>query len=62
MDPEYVKIFSTPRRARILEEMSPILMSFLAEHRIAQPKVAVDSPLPHCERKLCFVNVDKQVD
>src|SRR4051812_28698049 len=61
MDPEYERLLSHPRRARILEELSPLLESFVAEHQLATPKKAFYTPLPHCKIKCCFVNVDKQL-
>jgi hypothetical protein len=58
---EYLKLISTPRRGRILEEPSGLLSNFVADHKLAIPKMAFYRPLSFCEPKRCFVNVDTQV-
>lgn len=61
MDPEYQKLLSTPRKAKIVQDFSPLLRSFVAHHQLAEPKWALCRPLDFCREKRCFVNVDKQV-
>src|SRR4051812_19709616 len=61
MDAEHQRIFAQPRRARIIDEPSPLLQQFIAEHGLATPKPAFYSPLAHAEHKCCFPNVEKQV-
>jgi len=60
---EFVQIMSHPRiiRARIIEEATPILLNFLVQKNLGPLLTVRCRPQPHCERKCCFANVDKQV-
>lgn len=61
MDPSYAELFRTPVRFRLVEKRAPRLEKFIAS--LGLPKfVSVEcKPLPWCEPKRCFVNVERQV-
>src|SRR4051812_7496199 len=48
-------------RYRIIEKPTTTLEKFVAEKRLAPLKSVGCEPLPWCELKRCFVNVDEQV-
>ena len=48
-------------RYRIIEKRTPLLPKFVAEKGLSPLKSVGCKPLPWCEPKRCFVNVDEQV-
>ena len=50
-----------PNRMRVIENRSELLMDFLKEHGLAQPKSVEHRPLLGCEIEKCFANVKRQV-
>lgn len=45
----------------MLEKRSTLLVSFLKEHGLAEPKSVEFAPLTDCRAKACFLNVEAQV-
>jgi len=41
--------------------MTPRLRAFIEEHQLPEPRPVICRPLPFCEPKRCFANVDQQV-
>ena len=60
MNPEYLAVIRTPRIGRILEKRSPLLTQLLLAHNLQEPKSVEFAPLRGCDRKRCFVNVERQ--
>jgi len=52
---------SQPNQMRIMEQRSALLMDFLKEHGLAEPKSVKHEPLVGCEIEQCFRNVEAQV-
>ena len=61
MDAEYEKLISTPRRVSLLLTMTARLRAFIEEHQLPEPRPVICRPLPFCQPKRCFANVDQQV-
>jgi hypothetical protein len=62
MTPEYVQLFRTEVRFRLVEKRPPRLEKFIASIGLPPFQSIECKPLPGCDPKRCFVNVERQVE
>jgi len=61
MNALYEELFKTPVQFRILEKRTKLLENWISELGLPELLSVAYKPLRHCERKRCFVNVEKTV-
>ncbi len=61
MTAEWEAIRKMPVEMRTLEKRSKLLLDFLREHGLGEPKSVEYSPLVGCIQNYCFKNVDVQI-